>query len=98
MSNSSLSLQKVTTKVKVYDDIFLTDSGFIPLPKNATELTGKLTIKSEQFQSPIRLAADLQGNYISVEGRYNHGLQDMASDFSMLRKMRVFSLLVGFSF
>ena len=36
--------------------------------------------------------------YISVEGRYNHGLQDMRSDFSMLRKMRVFSLIVGVSF
>jgi hypothetical protein len=40
----------------------------------------------------------IKGFYISIEGRYNHGLQDMVSDFSILRKMRVFSLLVGFSF
>ena len=40
----------------------------------------------------------IKGAYISVEGRYNHGLQDMASDFWALRKMRVFSLLVGFTF
>ncbi len=38
------------------------------------------------------------GSYITIEGRYNHGLQDMVSDFSILRKMRAFSLLVGFSF
>jgi hypothetical protein len=38
------------------------------------------------------------GSYINIEGRYNHGLQDMVSDFSMLRRMRAFSLLVGFSF
>jgi hypothetical protein len=40
----------------------------------------------------------IRGSYISIEGRYNHGLQDMVSDFSIIRKMRVFSLLVGFSF
>lgn len=62
VSNSSLSLQKVTTKVKVYDDIFLTDSGLIPLPENATELSREFTIKSEQFRSPIKLAADPKGN------------------------------------
>ena len=62
VSHSSLSFQKVTTKVKVYDDIFLTDSGLIPLPINATALTRDFTIKSEQFQSPIKLAADLNGN------------------------------------
>jgi len=37
------------------------------------------------------------GSYTTIEGRYNHGLQNMVSDFSMLRKMRVFSFLVGFS-
>jgi tetratricopeptide (TPR) repeat protein len=62
VSNSSLSFQKVTTKVKVYDDIFLTDSGLIPLPENAIELAREFTIKSEQFQSPIKLAADRKGN------------------------------------
>jgi len=62
VSNSSLSFQKVTTKVKVYNDVFLTDSGLIPLPENAIELAREFTIKSEQFQSPIKLAADREGN------------------------------------
>ena len=62
ISNSGLSLQKVTTTVKVYNDIFLTDSGLIPLPKNAIELTREFSIKSGHFQSPIKLAADLKGN------------------------------------
>ena len=44
------------------------------------------------------LRKQIKGGYLSVEGRYNHGLQDMASDFSILRKMRVFSVLVGLSF
>ncbi len=67
VSDSSLSSQKVTTKVKVYNDIFLTDSGLVPLPENAIELARELTIRSEHFQSPIRLAADLNGNlYASI--------------------------------
>jgi len=56
------SIQEVTTKVTVYDDIFLTESGLIPLPENAIELEQEFTIGSKQFYSPIKLAADHEGN------------------------------------
>jgi len=63
------SLQKVTTKVKVYDAIFLTESGLIPLPENAIELEHEFTIQSKHFQSPIKLTKDPEGNiYASDEG------------------------------
>jgi tetratricopeptide (TPR) repeat protein len=54
--------QKVTTKVTIYDDIFLTEQGLIPLPENAIELEREFTIESIEFRSPIRLAADPEGN------------------------------------
>jgi tetratricopeptide (TPR) repeat protein len=54
--------QKVTTKVSVYNEIFLTDSGFAPLPDNAVELECVKTIKSELFDSPLKLARDPKGN------------------------------------
>jgi tetratricopeptide (TPR) repeat protein len=54
--------QEVTTKVTVYDDIFLTEQGLIPLPENAIELKHEFTIGSIEFRSPIRLAADPEGN------------------------------------
>jgi tetratricopeptide (TPR) repeat protein len=56
------SPQEVTTKVTVYDDIFLTESGLIPLPESAVELEQEFTIESQQFYSPIKLAADQEGN------------------------------------
>lgn len=62
------SPQEVTTKVSVYDDIFLTESGLIPLPEDAIELEHEFTIQSENFHSPIKLAADSEGNiYASDE-------------------------------
>jgi tetratricopeptide (TPR) repeat protein len=54
--------QKVTTKVRIYDEIFLTDTGLVPLPENAIELSREFTIKSEQFKSPLKLATDKNGN------------------------------------
>jgi len=60
--NLCLAFQKVSTKVKVYDEIFFTKYGLLPLPKNAVELTRELTIKSKQFQSPLKLAVDDEGN------------------------------------
>lgn len=55
-------LQEVKTKVTVYDDIFLTESGLIPLPENAIELELEFTIRSVRFRSPIKLATDREGN------------------------------------
>jgi tetratricopeptide (TPR) repeat protein len=63
------SPQKVTTKVTVYDDIFLTESGLIPLPENAIELTREFTINSKHFQSPIKLAMDSEGNIYASDER-----------------------------
>jgi tetratricopeptide (TPR) repeat protein len=65
----SFSLQEVTTKVTVYDDIFLTESGLIPLPEDAIELEREFTIQSKHFQSPIKLAADLEGNIYASDER-----------------------------
>lgn len=55
-------LQEVTTKVTVYDDIFLTESGLIPLTENAIELEHEFTIRSIRFHSPIKLTTDREGN------------------------------------
>jgi tetratricopeptide (TPR) repeat protein len=54
--------QEVTTIVTVYDDIFLTEQGFIPPPENAIELEHEFTIESIEFRSPIQLATDPEGN------------------------------------
>ncbi len=54
--------QKVTTKVTVYNEIFLTENGFLPLPANAVELESDHTIRSGLFRSPLRLAVDREGN------------------------------------
>lgn len=54
--------QKVTTKVSVYNEIFLTATGFVPLPDNAVELEPEFTIQSELFRSPLKLALDSNGN------------------------------------
>jgi len=39
-----------------------------------------------------------QGGSLSIEGRYHHGLQDTQTERSILRKMRTFALVAGFSF
>jgi tetratricopeptide (TPR) repeat protein len=54
--------QKVTTKVSVYSDIFLTDAGLTPLPENAIELEIDFTIRPEAFQEPLVLAFDGNDN------------------------------------
>ena len=68
-----LPFQKVATKVSVYNDIFLTDAGLLPLPKNAIELERDFTIKSDLFHSPLNLAADPQGN-IYASSQNNHAV------------------------
>lgn len=58
--------QKVTTKVTVYNEIFLTAEGLIGLPDNAVELEPAFTIRTDLFSSPLGLALDPEGNvYVS---------------------------------
>jgi hypothetical protein len=39
----------------------------------------------------------VKGLLVSIEGRYHHGLHDLITDRTRLRKMRVFVLMIGFS-
>jgi hypothetical protein len=48
--------QSVSTKVTIDSDIFLTDAGLLPLPENAIGLERVFTIRSEHFQSLLKLA------------------------------------------
>ena len=64
------SVQKVETKVTVYNNLFLTKSGLLPLPKNAIELNHKYSIQSDHFQFPRKMTSDIFGNiYISDKGK-----------------------------
>ena len=54
--------QEVKTKVTVYSDLFLTESGLPPLPDNAVELDLEFSFQSSHFQVPGRLASDSFGN------------------------------------
>ena len=54
--------QEVKTKVTVYSDLFLTESGFPPLPDNAVELDLEFSFQSSHFQVPGRLASDSSGH------------------------------------
>jgi len=58
--------QKINTKVTVYNDIFFTESGLLPLPENAIELEYEFSIQSDHFQIPKKIASDSLGNiYVS---------------------------------
>ena len=70
-----VSPQKVTTKVRVYTDIFLTDTGYAPLPENAIELEPKITIRSDLFASPLKLAVDREGNVFASSWANNALIQ-----------------------
>jgi hypothetical protein len=61
--------QKVTTKVSVYDDIFFTEAGLIPLPENAIELEQTFIIQSKQFRHHIKIAADTNGHIYASDKR-----------------------------
>ena len=54
--------QEVKTKVTVYSDLFLTESGLPPLPDNAVELDLEFSFQSSHFQVPGRLASDSSGH------------------------------------
>lgn len=59
--------QKVTTEVRVLDDLFLTKSGLIPPPVNSIELEREFTISIQQSTSFVGLASDIDGNiYVSL--------------------------------
>jgi tetratricopeptide (TPR) repeat protein len=89
--------QKVTTKVTVYSEIFLTDTGLIPLPENAVELEPEFAIKSEFFKSPLKLAQDPEGNlYVTssesnalcrfdARGRFSGQLGEKGEGISILK-------------
>jgi hypothetical protein len=80
----SLLAQKVSTKATVYNEIFLTDSGLLPLPEKAIELEREFTIKSDLFRSPLKLAVDPQG-YIYASSQNNHAVCkfNTAGDFQL---------------
>ncbi len=78
--------QEVTTKVTVYDDIFLTEQGLIPLPENAIELKHEFTIASIEYRSPIRLATDPEGN-IYASARRNSAVYKMDAAGEMQLKI-----------
>ena len=60
------AVQKVSTKVTVYDDIFLTESGLLPLPDNAIELDVEFSIPENHFTVAQKIASDSEGNiYVS---------------------------------
>lgn len=60
--------QKVTTKVRVLDDMFLTESGLVPPPGNAVELEREFTITPPQPTSNMGLASDIEGNIYACLG------------------------------
>jgi tetratricopeptide (TPR) repeat protein len=61
--------QTVTTKVTVYNELFLTESGLVALPKNPLELSTALTIRSEQLAGELRLAADGAGSVYAAPSK-----------------------------
>jgi len=64
------AFQKVSTKVTVYDDIFLTESGLLPLPDNAVELDVEFSIPENHFTVAQKIAADSEGNiYVSDKNK-----------------------------
>jgi tetratricopeptide (TPR) repeat protein len=65
--------QKVETKVSVYSDLFLTESGLFPLPDNAIELENVYSIPSIHFKFPQKIANDSEGN-IYVSDRYMNSI------------------------
>jgi len=80
----SLLAQKVSTKATVYNEIFLTDSGLLPLPENAIELEREFTIKSDLFRFPLKLAIDSQGNiYASSQNNYAVCKFNAAGEFQL---------------
>jgi len=76
------ALQKVSTKVTVYSDIFLTESGLLPLPENAIELEHEFSIQSIHFQAPKKIASDSSGNiYVSDKAKCSIYKFDTTGEF-----------------
>jgi len=55
-----MGFQKVTTEVKLYNDI-IPESGKFPLPDNAIELEYKFSFLSLEIKAPQRIAVDPSG-------------------------------------
>jgi tetratricopeptide (TPR) repeat protein len=68
--SGALTAQKVSTLVSTVSDIFLTDTGLLPLPDNAVELERISTIRSTHFRSPLRLALGSDG-FLYASSWYN---------------------------
>lgn len=61
--------QEVKTTVKLYDDLFFTEAGLIPLPERAIEITLESVISSDLFTAPLLLDSDREGNiYVLPKG------------------------------
>lgn len=76
------ALQEVSTKVTVYNDIFLTESGLLPLPENAIELEHEFSIQSNHFQVPQKIASDSSGNiYVSDKAKCSIYKFDTTGEF-----------------
>ncbi len=74
--------QKVSSKVTVYNNIFLTESGLLPLPENAIELEHEFSIQSVLFQAPQRIASDSMGNiYVSDKAKCSIYKFDTTGEF-----------------
>jgi hypothetical protein len=67
--NIFYAFQEVSTKVTVYNDIFLTESGLLPLPDNAIELENVFSFLSNCFKVPKKISHDSMGN-IYVTDKY----------------------------
>lgn len=76
------ALQKISTKVTVYSDIFLTETGLLPLPENAIELEHEFSIQSIHFQVPKKIASDSLGNlYVSDKAKCSIFKFDTTGEF-----------------
>ena len=65
----AFTAQKVTTKVSVYSDIFLTDEGLLPLPENAIELELDFSIFDKFFKFAKKIDRDREGNIYVLDSR-----------------------------
>jgi tetratricopeptide (TPR) repeat protein len=66
---TTFTAQKVTTKVRIYSDIFLTDEGLLPLPENAIELELDFSISDKLFKFAKKIDRDQEGNIHVLDSR-----------------------------
>jgi len=61
--------QAVSTKVTITNDVYVTDSGLLPLPDKAVELEKAASVGSEHFRSVLKLSADSEGGFYAFSSR-----------------------------